>query len=67
MWFLLGFSWLVVCIRVGSNADPNPAFLPQCGSGSKEQTNTDPDPSQTLPSVKVKFLFEKYHYSIIDL
>ena len=30
----------------------------QCGSGFRDQTNSDPDSGQTLPSLKVKFLHE---------
>jgi hypothetical protein len=33
-------------------------LFPQCRSG----TNADPDPGQTVPSLKVEFLHEKYTY-----
>jgi len=44
---------------------PDPAFYlnadPDSDSGS--QTNAVPDTAQTLPSLKVEFLREKYKYS----
>jgi hypothetical protein len=39
-----------VWIRIGFKADPDPAFLSQCGSGFGE----------TLNSQKVEFLHEKF-------
>jgi hypothetical protein len=35
------------------------SFLHLCGSGSRDQTNADPDPGKILPSLKVEFLHEK--------
>jgi hypothetical protein len=48
-------SWKVFRIRIRFNADPDPAFYfiadPDLDPGS--QINADPDPGQTLSSLKV--------------
>jgi hypothetical protein len=55
----------VLWIRIGFNADPDPAFHlganPNPDPFPGSQTNPDPDPGQTLLKVKkVEFLHEKY-------
>ena len=51
-------------IRIGFNADPDPAsaFYLNADPDPGSQTNADPDPGQTLPSQKVEFL-HKYTLS----
>ncbi len=50
--FSLGF---LICWV--SDVDP---YWFQCGSGSREQISADPDPGQTLPSLKAEIFLEKY-------
>jgi hypothetical protein len=49
----------VLWIRIGFNADPDPAFYLNADPDQGRQTNADPDPGQTW-SQKVEFLQEKY-------
>jgi hypothetical protein len=53
---------LCLRIRVGLNADPDPAFYLYAypDPGSQITAKPDPDPGQTLPLQKVEFLHEKY-------
>jgi hypothetical protein len=64
----------VLWIRIGFNADPNPAFNlnadldPAFNLNADPDPafnlNADPDPGQTLPLQKVEFLNEKYRYYV---
>ena len=55
----------VLRIRIGFNADPDPAVYLNADPDPESQTNAypDPDPGQTLPSQKGEFLHEKYTFS----
>ncbi len=44
----------------GSESKSGSSFPAQCGSGSRGQTNADPDSDPDQKSQKVKFLHEKY-------
>jgi hypothetical protein len=48
----------VLCVRVGFNADPDPAFYLNADSDPRSQTNADPDPGQILLSQKCEYLEE---------
>ncbi len=54
----------VLWIRIGCNADPDPAFYlnanPDTDPDPGSQTNPDTDPGQTYKSKKVEFLHDKY-------
>jgi hypothetical protein len=47
-------------IRIGFNADLDPAFYLNADPDPGSQTNADPDPGQTFKSQKAEFLHEKY-------
>jgi hypothetical protein len=53
---------LALLILVGLRADSDPVFFSQCGSGSREPTNADPDLVILLSHKKVEFFHEKYTY-----
>jgi hypothetical protein len=46
----------VLCIRIGFNADPDPAFYLNADPDPGNLTNADPDPDQILLSQKCEFL-----------
>ncbi len=45
-------------IRIGFNADPDPAFYHNAEPENQINADPDPDPGQTLKSQKVEFLHE---------
>jgi hypothetical protein len=52
--------------RIGSNADPVPAFYPNADPGLGSQTNADPDPGRTTKSQKVEiFLHKKIYLQLV--
>jgi hypothetical protein len=57
-------SSVVDLIRIGLNADPDPAFYlnvdPDTDLDPGRQINPVPDPVQTLKSQKIIFVHEKY-------
>jgi hypothetical protein len=50
----------VLRIRIGFNADLDPAFYFNADPDPGSQTNADPDPGQTFMSQKVKFVLKIY-------
>jgi hypothetical protein len=45
----------VLWIRIGFNANPDPAFYLNADLDPGSQTNADPDPDQTFKSKKYEF------------
>jgi hypothetical protein len=54
--------FLVLWIRTGFSADPEPALYLNADQDPGSPTNVDPDPGQTLKSQKAEFLHEKFRY-----
>ncbi len=52
---ILGSSTAVLWIRIGFNADPDPAVTLNADPDRGSQTNADPVPGQTLKSKTVEF------------
>jgi hypothetical protein len=52
----------VLWIRIGCNADPDPAFNLKADPDLGSQTYADPNPSQTFTSQKVEFLNKNIPY-----
>ena len=54
-------------IRIGFNADPDPALYLNADPDAGSQTNADPNPGPTFPIQKVKFLHKKHLKMVLAL